>query len=209
MRTIQILLLGIFILITTGCQHKLFVAPLSTHTKTHANNLIETLKNGGNVVYFRHAQTEKDYADQVVADVHNCSTQRVLSEIGWNQAKSIGKAFKALEIPVQKVWTSQYCRAWKTADLAFGQHIKDASLNFLPKEDYTESDRQIMKKNVWPFLVTVPETGQNIIIVGHDDLFESATGIYPEPQGIGYILKPSGDDFEILGSINPGEWDKF
>jgi hypothetical protein len=26
------------------------------------------------------------------------------------------------------------------------------------------------------------------VIVGHDDVFEAATGIYPEPQGVAYIL---------------------
>lgn len=83
--------------------------------------LITKLQKGGYVIYFRHAQTEKDYADQVTADPNNGSTQRVLSEAGWKQAKGIGKAFKELKIPVGTVISSQYFRAWQTADLAFGK----------------------------------------------------------------------------------------
>ncbi|HBQ99675.1 MULTISPECIES: hypothetical protein [unclassified Roseofilum] len=29
-------------------------------------------------------------------------------------------------------------------------------------------------------------------LVGHDDIFETATGIYPDPMGIAYIIKPDG-----------------
>ncbi|MCL2924237.1 MAG: hypothetical protein MGF17_06310, partial [Trichodesmium sp. MAG_R04] len=50
--------------------------------KLSGTNLLNALKQGGYVIYFRHAQTEKDYADQVTAVMGNCSTQRVLSEVG-------------------------------------------------------------------------------------------------------------------------------
>ena len=38
------------------------------------------------------------------------------------------------------------------------------------------------------------------------DLFEAATGIYPEPQGIAHILKPDGAAFEIIAAVLPEEW---
>ena len=44
------------------------------------DKLIKKMQEGGLVLYFRHASTEKDYADQVNADVNDGSTQRVLSE---------------------------------------------------------------------------------------------------------------------------------
>jgi hypothetical protein len=44
--------------------------------------------------------------------------------------------------------------------------------------------------------------GKNTVLVGHDDSFEAATGIYPEPMGVTYVMKPQGDgEFEILGHI--------
>ncbi|NEO32739.1 MAG: histidine phosphatase family protein [Symploca sp. SIO3C6] len=175
--------------------------------KLSGAKLLSALRQGGHVIYFRHAQTEKDYADQVTADVNNCATQRVLSEIGWQQARTIGAAFEDKSIPVGKVISSQYCRAWKTADLAFGKYDKNPALNFLPFEDYTEEQVAQMKAKVMPLLTAVPETRSNTVIVGHDDIFESATGIYPDPQGIAYVLKPDGNgNFEIIANMLPEEW---
>ncbi len=153
------------------------------------------------------AQTEKDYADQVTADVNNCSTQRVLSEIGWQQAKTIGTAFAQYSIPFDEVISSQYCRAWQTADLAFGKYEKNPALNFLPFEDYTDEQVEQMKANVTPLLTAVPATGTNTVIVGHDDIFESATGIYPDPQGMAYVVKPDGNgSFELIANMMPEDW---
>jgi hypothetical protein len=60
-----------------------------------------------------------------------------------------------------------------------------------------------MKKRVVPYFSTKPEKGKNTVIVAHDDPFETATGIYPAPQGICYILEPKGKDaFKIIGFLN-------
>tara|TARA_B100001115_G_scaffold130517_1_gene98383 strand:+ start:255 stop:839 length:585 start_codon:yes stop_codon:yes gene_type:complete len=169
--------------------------------------MIEKLKEGGYVIYFRHATTEKDYADQVKADVNDGSTQRVLSEKGWHEAVHIGNAFKFHKIPVGEVIASQYFRAWQTAWLAFGKYKKEPKLNFLPFEDYTDAQVAQMKKTMTPILSKKVKAGTNFVIVGHDDLFEAATGIYPEPQGIAHVVKPMGDGkFKVLGSIKPDEW---
>jgi phosphohistidine phosphatase SixA len=171
------------------------------------DDLISKLQDGGLIVYIRHASTEKDYADQVTANVNNGSTQRVLSEKGWHEAIHIGHAFSFYKIPIEKVITSEYFRAWQTAWLAFKQYSKDPNLNFLPFEDYTPPQILKMKKTITPYLSRIPATGKNTIIVAHDDPFESATGIYPEPMGISYIIQPRGENrFEILGAIKATEW---
>jgi phosphohistidine phosphatase SixA len=175
--------------------------------KMSSAELLSELQKGGYIIYFRHAQTEKDYADQVTANVDDCSTQRMLSEDGLQQALTIGDAFATAEIPIGTVTTSEYCRAWTTAALAFGDYEKDPALNFLPFEDYTDEQVEQMKANVTPLLTAVPEDGTNDIIVGHDDIFESATGIYPDPQGMAYILKPDGEGgFEVMANMLPEEW---
>ena len=94
--------------------------------KLSGAQLLAALKAGGNVIFIRHAATERDFADQVSAVMGDCSTQRTLSEAGWQQARAIGKAFDQLQIPVGEVYSSEYCRAWQTADLAFGHYRKDA-----------------------------------------------------------------------------------
>jgi broad specificity phosphatase PhoE len=178
-----------------------------TFEQVDNKELIQQLQKGGYVIYFRHAQTEKDYADQVTADPNNGSTQRVLSEAGWKQAKGIGNAFRKLNIPVGDVISSQYFRAWQTADLAFGKYKKTAALNFEAAENYTSEQMTAMHDRVMPLVTAVPENGMNSILVGHDDPFEAVSGIYPEPQGVAYILKPNGQNgFTIIARLTSNEW---
>lgn len=181
----------------------------SFEDKLSGAQLRDALRQGGYVIYFRHAQTERDYADQASPSLvlGDCSTQRSLSEAGWRQARVIGAAFEELGIPVGAVYSSEYCRAWQTADLAFGEYQKDPALNFYPAEEYTDAQFAQMRDAVMPFLTAAPAAGMNTVLVGHDDVFEAATGIYPEPQGVAYVLKPDGQGgFEILANMMPEDW---
>lgn len=171
--------------------------------------LLDGLRQGGHVIFFRHAQTEKDYADQASPTLvlGDCSTQRVLSETGWQDARTIGASFETLAIPVGKVFASQYCRAWQTADLAFGNYEKVSGLNFAKAEEYTPAQIAQMRAGILPYLTATPAAGTNTVVVGHDDVFEAASGIYPEPQGTGFVLKPDGNGgFAILAQLEPDEW---
>ncbi len=173
------------------------------------SELLTALQDGGHVIYFRHAQTERDYADQADPNMSldDCESQRKLNDVGIQQAKDIGAAFTDKSIPVGDVVASQYCRAWQTADLAFGKHEQNPKLNFLPFEDYTDAQVEEMKANVTPLLTATPPAGQNTIIVGHDDIFEAATGIYPDPQGMAYVLTPDGSGgFTLQANLLPSEW---
>jgi hypothetical protein len=53
----------------------------------------------------------------------------------------------------------------------------------------------------------MPENGVNTVLVGHDDPFEAATGIYPEPMGVAFVVRP-GDEggFRILANLEADEW---
>ncbi|MEM9017111.1 MAG: histidine phosphatase family protein [Verrucomicrobiota bacterium] len=184
--------------------------PLLSSADSHGlskEELIEKMKQGGLVLYIRHASTEKDYADQVTADVNDGSTQRVLSEKGWHEAVHLGNAFRFHKIPIGNVLSSQYFRAWQTAWLAFGAYEKNAHFNFIPAEDYSEEEMEKMKVRVTPYLSEIPPEGENTIIVAHDDPFDAATGIYPEPMGVTYVIEPKGNgEFTVLGHLPPDGW---
>lgn len=48
------------------------------------------------------------------------------------------------------------------------------------------------------------------MLVGHDDPFEAATGIYPEPMGVAFVLRPDGDGrFTVLADIKAEEWSRL
>jgi phosphohistidine phosphatase SixA len=178
--------------------------------KLSGAELLEALKSGGLALFIRHAETELDYADQVSAVMGDCSTQRPLSEAGWQQARTIGKAFEALRIPVGDVYSSEYCRAWQTADLAFGRYRKTPDLNFAPAADYNVEQIAAMRERMASRLAAVPKDGVNTVLVGHDDPFEAATGIYPEPMGVTVVLRPAGDGrFTVLADVTAEEWAKL
>ena len=171
------------------------------------DELADALRDSGHVIFIRHAHTERDYADQVSAAMGDCSSQRTLSEAGWSEAREIGDAFDRLGIPVGNVISSQYCRGWQTADLAFGRYVKTPDLNFEPAAEYTDEQFAAMRDRVVPCLIQVPAGGVNTVLVGHDDPFEAATGIYPEPMGVTFVIAPDGDgSFELVGSIAPDGW---
>ena len=172
--------------------------------------ILNELRMGGFIIYFRHATTERDYADQADPrmNLRDCNTQRKISLQGIKESYMIGSVFAEKKIPVGNVIASEYCRAWKTANYAFGRvDEKDSRLNFLPYEDYSTDLISLMKANITPILSKPPSPGTNTVIVGHDDPFEAATGIYPEPQGIAYIIKPvKGTSFRIITKLLPSEW---
>ena len=191
-------------------QTKTLAIGLTSEPSIEKSTLLASIKDGGYVIYFRHARTERDYADQAdpLMRLDDCSSQRKLSTQGIKESYEIGMAFASKKIPVGDIIVSEYCRSWKTANLAFGEWTqKDSRLNFLPYEDYTESHIVLMKKNVIPLLTRPPLPGTNTVIIGHDDPFEAATGLYPEPQGIAYILQPDEEKrFKIIASVLPSEW---
>ena len=64
-----------------------------------------------------------------------------------------------------------------------------------------------LRDRMVPHLSNPPEQGVNTVLVGHDDPFDAATGIYPEPMGVTFVVRPSDrDSFEILGNIAPDAW---
>ena len=64
-----------------------------------------------------------------------------------------------------------------------------------------------MRERVRPYLAATPPEGFNTVIVGHDDPFEAATGIYPAPMGVALVIRPGdGGRFEIVADVAPREW---
>jgi hypothetical protein len=111
-----------------GAPDCLFAGQLigDTVPQLQGQELINALKQGGYVIYFRHGITgktgEKEVADQ---DLDNCATQRNLSAEGQAQTKTIGAAFTQLQIPVGEVYSSPYCRCLDSAKNMFGKAQRD------------------------------------------------------------------------------------
>ena len=187
-------------------------ASAQTNILEDQSSILTSLQNGGYVLYLRHTETEKDWADQASPklDLSDCTTQRKLSDRGISQATQIGDSIETLQIPIKNVVSSDYCRAKDTASYAFNRYTIDSRLNFLPCEVCSDLQSATYALRVRPLLSTIPPAGTNTVLVGHDDPFEAATGIYPEPMGVTYIIQPQGSGrFEVKAFINPDDWQKL
>lgn len=171
--------------------------------------LIEELRRGGFVIYFRHGETGSAGADRPRAVMGDCSTQRNLNEAGHAQVRRLGEDFRALRIPVGKVLSSEFCRCWQHAEAMFGKggYAIDPRLSLpLSYPSVTEADRGKSNDNLRALLSEPPATGTNTVLVSHGNNVLMLTGVHPNTQGEAFIFR-SGDT-RIVRKMLPDEWTK-
>jgi phosphohistidine phosphatase SixA len=163
------------------------------------------LRKGGLVIYFRHASTDQSAGSDEAADLARCETQRNLTVKGREEAAQIGKAIKALGIPVGSVLASPFCRAKDTARLAFGRFTESKDLYFSIGADAGEMKR--LAGALRQLLSTPPTAGTNTVLVSHTANLREAAGIFPKPEGVAYVFRPlPRGGFEAVARILPDEW---
>jgi phosphohistidine phosphatase SixA len=169
------------------------------------SSVLGELRHGGFVFYLRHAATEQVGASDEMADLTRCETQRNLSAEGRAQAEKIGKAIKALGIPVGTVAASPFCRTRDTAQLAFGQTLVNRDLYFVISTDAGETKR--LADSLRNMLSTPPAKGTNSVLVSHSANLREAAGIFAKPEGVAYIFRPlPGGRFEAVARVLPEDW---
>jgi broad specificity phosphatase PhoE len=182
-----------------------FLAGAAEPEAADLRSLLPQLRKGGYVIFIRHAATEHVGATDEAADLARCETQRRLSEAGRAQAASIGKAFKALAIPVGDVQSSPFCRAIETAALAFGRHKVNNDLVFVMSSSAAEANR--LADALKRMLATAPAKGTNTVLVSHSANLREAAGIFAKPEGAVYVFRPLAlGGFTPVGRILPEEW---
>jgi hypothetical protein len=169
--------------------------------------LVEALRQGGHVIYFRHFETGSDTADQHRVTLGDCATQRQLNVAGAIQGVRTRNAFVALAIPVGEVLASPFCRAWQSADLAFGRHRLVEGLRLPPSETYTDADRAAMRAALVPILAAAPRAGTNTVVMAHDDNMPAAGGPEIPKQGNAVIVRPDGrGGFTVVAQVEAEFW---
>ena len=172
--------------------------------------LVESLRGGGYILYFRHAPTDWLDADQFDSEavLSSCDRGRMrqLSEQGRNTARALGEAIRRLEIPVSAVYASEYCRTTETAKL----------LGLGP----VETTRDILNVSAAGYvggvdalaaaarkrLSTPPPAGSNVVLVAHGNVLMLVAKIRP-PEAGAAVVRPQGDGrFEVLGILSPEDW---
>jgi phosphohistidine phosphatase SixA len=151
-------------------------------------DLLAALRNGGFVIYFRHARTDFSQDDTDLSDLSNCATQRNLSAEGRTQARLIGDAIATLAIPIGDILSSELCRTRETAELAFGEATlaPDLSSFGTAGSEVEEEERVAALRRL---LATPPAPGSNTILVGHQFNIQAAAGI-SLTEGQAAIFRP-------------------
>ena len=168
--------------------------------------IVDDLRQGGYVIFLRHAKTDWSQMDIEPFDFTSCSGQRNLSEEGRSQAERIGEAYRALDIPVAEVISSPFCRCKDTAELAFVSYELEEDLQHVPYRENREGRRkmQYLYDSLDEMLARVPPSGQNTVLVGHSPNLISRVDIRHLPEGNTVVFKPDGmGSSELIGMIFP------
>ena len=181
MRLINFILV-IFLILTNG---------IKANTETE---ILENLKNGGNLIFIRHAYAPGG-GDPENFDINDCSTQRNLDDSGRLQSKEIGNFFFKKKIPVDQVLSSEWCRCKETSEIAFLNFETKNFLNSFFSEKFQKNKSQQMKKlknfiNNW-------NSDKNLILVTHYVVILEALNYAPSS---GEIVV-SDKNFNLLGTI--------
>ena len=171
--------------------------------------LAETMKQGGYVIVFRHGATNRDQADTDPLNHDNISRQRLLSEGGKELAAQVGASFKALQIPIGRVYTSKFNRAVETGRLIAGTEttstldITEGGLVVTP----IENDRRA--EALRRMAATSPESGKNTLLVTHKPNIIDAFGKdwFEVKEGEASIFRSDGAGKAVaIARVQAIEW---
>lgn len=138
------------------------------------------LREGGNLLLMRHAQTDPGIGDPPNFRIGDCSTQRNLSEAGREQARRVAAAFQREGVVPDEVRSSAWCRCVDTAELAFGRHTVWSPINSF----FQESSGERQTRNALAALHHHPRP-RNLVLVTHQVNISALTG---EFTAMGEIL---------------------
>lgn len=179
--------------------------PISSKIET-PSALIESLKLGGYIIYMRHGITIRKSAqrNKEAIDFTKCGTQRNLSLAGITQLAKIGQAIKALNIPIDSVKSSPYCRTKDTASTVFGTFEVDNNLRFSIAMDNKES--AMLGQYLLEAMLATDSAHANAVFVGHTANLKDGLGVWPQPEGVMVIFKKQDDSLIYKGMIKPDDW---
>ncbi|WP_165874212.1 histidine phosphatase family protein [Rubrobacter taiwanensis] len=165
---------------------------------------MEALREGGYVIYVRHAKTDLSQSDADTQNLEDCETQRNLTEEGREQAREIEAAFRAWEVPVGRVISSPYCRTRDTARIAFDTFETDPRLANL-SDDAGRGEQIAYLRDL---LSKPPPEGTNTVIVGHESNLREATGV-SFGEGGAAVFEPRDGGFGHRANLPAGSWKKL
>lgn len=168
--------------------------------------LVARLRQGGLVLFFRHADTRGETCD-ITFRVGDRPGQRNVSPAGVAQSRLIGQRLRELGIPVAlPVLAGPVYRARDTAEHAFGAANVVVTDSLLADDFSGPRLGWVLDEHRRLFGEAVPR-GTNRVLVGHRTpgimVAGDAVGGRAFPEGGALVIEPLGRDFRVLGIWMP------
>jgi broad specificity phosphatase PhoE len=173
--------------------------------------LSAALRAGGHVIVVRHGATFPDQADTDPLNHDNLAAQRQLNDSGKALAKAFGEALRQGGIPVGKVYTSNFNRAYETATLAGFTDIEktadltEGGLVVSPNENNRRAAalRQLLS--------TAPKPGTNTVLISHKPNIIDALGKdwFEVKEGEASIFRPENGKYVLVARVQMSDWPRI
>lgn len=174
-------------------------------------DIAQALRAGGLVLVVRHGATFPDKADTDPLNFDNIAAQRNLNDKGKALAKAFGDAIRQAGVPVGKVYTSKYNRAYETAVIAGFKNVEkitdltEGGLIVTPNEN----NRRI--EAFRKMLTVAPTDHTNTILVTHQPNIVAALGKdwFDVKEGETSIFRPTDGGYKLVARVQMDEWPRI
>jgi broad specificity phosphatase PhoE len=173
--------------------------------------LAQALRAGGLVIVVRHGATFADQADTDPLHPENVTAQRKLNDNGKAMATAFGESLRQLGVPVGKVYTSQFDRAYQTAVLAGLKNIEKTA-------DLTEGGLVVSPNEnnrraaaLRTLIGTAPTVGTNTVLVTHKPNILDALGKdwFEVKEGEASVFRPEHGKYTLVARVQMDEWSRI
>ncbi|GHE22262.1 histidine phosphatase family protein [Halomonas urumqiensis] len=156
----------------------------------------QALQEGGLVVLMRHALAP-GVGDPPEFERGRCDTQRNLSAAGRTQAEAAGRALRQRDIPIDEVFSSQWCRALDTAELMDVGEVAPAPWldSFFRERSEQAARTQRARERILDW-----QGPGNLLLITHQVNISALTG-NGAGSGDMLVVRPDGDDIQSVGRL--------
>jgi len=179
--------------------------PVTVHEPRGAA-LVERLRKGGLVMFFRHADTRGMPCDRSFR-IGDRDGQRNISADGREQSRRIGQVLRELRIPVAlPVLAGPVYRARDTAELAFGAANVEVTDGLLA-DDYSAGRLDWVLAEHRSLFSAPVAAGTNRVLVGHRTpaimVLGQTVGGRAFPEGSALVIESGQSGARVLGILMP------
>ncbi len=171
--------------------------------------LMEALRQGGLVLYWRHPATNNDQADTNPFNLADCASQRQLNDNGREQSRMLGAALRQRGIAITAINSSPFCRAKEAAELlglgsvTLVPELGEGGLVVSPNENGRRA------RALRGMLGTAPASG-NTMLVSHRPNILDAVGVdaFTIAEAEIFVFRPQADapGYRLLGRLPIAAW---